>query len=315
MSQNIPTVSVIMCVRNGKRYVEAAVRSLLVQTFRDFELIVIDDGSTDATPGILDQLAQADERVRVVHQDPRGIPASANHGLSLARGQYIARQDSDDLSHPDRLACEVEYLEAHPQVVCVSGYVQMMDARGRTLTTLKVATEHERIEDEMLRGHCSIWHTMSMMRRDALQQVGGYDENFPLAEDIELFLRLSEIGRVANLPRAVGKYRLHGGGVSETRRQQEQDLCRMAVEKASARRGIASRFEAHQDWRPGADAASRLRFTCQYGWWAFNSGHKSTAMIYGLKAIGMQPWSAQAWKLLLVASLKRPAAKPVTGKA
>ncbi|MFD1958687.1 glycosyltransferase family 2 protein [Novosphingobium panipatense] len=122
MTRRPPRVSVLLPCYNGAAYLEEAVRSILLQTFADFELIVVDDGSTDATADILARMGRRDPRLRVVRQPNGGIVAALNTAIAHARGEYIARMDADDVSFPERFAFQVAWLDAHPATVLVGGY-------------------------------------------------------------------------------------------------------------------------------------------------------------------------------------------------
>ena len=183
----------------------------------------------------------------------------------------------------------------------------MIDAKGRRLTTLCPPEDDPAIQRLALRGHCSICHSASLMRRQAVERAGGYRENFTFAHDLELWLRLGEVGRLANLPETVIQFRLHDSSISETKREEQRRFCRLACEQAWERRGITDGvFEASEPWRPGKDRASRHRYAMQYGWWALTSGERRTAMVYGAKAVAARPTTAGGWKLLAKAATKRP---------
>ena len=303
----MPTVSVLLPVFNGERYLRAALDSVLSQTYADFELLVLDDGSTDRTPHIARSCARLDPRVRVYSRENRGLVATLNELLGLARGEFIARMDADDICLPDRLARQVAHLRAHPRVVCVGGDHELIDERGRLLTTVRTLERDAEIQQQALRGHGSICHPSAMIRRDALQHIGGYRAEFYPAEDLDLWLRLGEIGELANLRGAVLRYRLHTQSISESAAQGRQRAAGLkCCEDAWRRRGLHDvPFEAGDAWRPTDARDSRLRFALRYGWWAFNSGQRSTSIAYGLKAVRTAPASREGWTLLL-ASLVKP---------
>jgi glycosyltransferase involved in cell wall biosynthesis len=279
--------------------VAKTVRSVLAQTFTDFELLILDDGSREASPRILRELAESDRRIRLSLRENHGAVATRNELLKLTRGKYLAVNDADDISLPHRLERQVAFLDANPGVVCVGGAFDMIDAKGRRLTTLRPPMDDSDIQQLALRGHCSICHSSALMRRDAVQRVGGYGREFTFAHDLELWLRLGEVGRLANLPETVIQFRLHDSSISETKREEQRRFCKLACEQAWARRGMTDGvFEASEPWRPGRDRASRHRYAMLYGWWALNSGERRTAMVYGAKAVASQPARAGGWKLL-----------------
>jgi Flp pilus assembly protein TadD len=145
-----------------------------------------------------------------------------------------------------------------------------------------------------------------MIRHDVLKRINGYDTDFKTAQDLDLWLRLGEVGKLANIPNPVLRFRLHESSVSESKRHEQRQSARMACERAWKRRGITNgRFEADEPWRPGKDRASQQKFALQYGWWAFNSGERGTAVHYAKKAIRAKPLSAKGWNLLRCALTKK----------
>ncbi len=303
-------ISVLLPLYNGERYIDEAIESVLAQSYRDFDLLVLDDGSTDRSLDIVKVYAARDPRICVISRENRGLVATLNELLALARGDLIARMDADDVCLPDRFERQVAFLAAHPQVVCVGGDFEMIDERGRFLITLHVPQHDADIQREALKGHTTICHPTSMMRTNALRGIGAYREEYWPTEDLDLWLRLGEVGQLANLREPVLRYRLHGGSISGSRVQLQRDAARRTCESAWQRRGLNDmRFEAGEAWRPGVDAASQHHFMLRFGWWAFQSGQRSTALIYGLKAIRHQPFAASGWRLL-VCGLCKPM-KPV----
>jgi glycosyltransferase involved in cell wall biosynthesis len=197
MPQN-PRVSVFIPVHNREHYVAVAVNSILAQTFTDFELIVVDDGSTDRTPEVLSRYS--DPRLRIARNPSNlGIPATRNHGLELARGEYIALLDSDDHAYPERLARQVAWLDSHPDIAQVGSWCSFMDS--------------EEIRAHLL-FHCPVVNRTVMARTAALKAIG-YDTAFPRCQDYEMHCRLVEAGhRLANLPELLVCGREHPGRIT-----------------------------------------------------------------------------------------------------
>lgn len=294
-----------MSVYNASRYLREAVESILSQTFRDFEFIIIDDGSTDASPQLLREFAARDPRVRLSVRDNKGLTVTLNQALAQARGEFVARMDCDDVALPDRFQKQLDYLRSDPSLVCIGGHFELIDDKGRLLTRLRPPSDDQAIQKLLLAGHTAISHPAAMMRREAVMRVGGYDPYFKTTQDLDLWLRLGEIGRLGNVPDVVLKFRQHGGSVSETRREEQRRFGREACERAWKRRGITDgKYEADEPWRPGRDRASRHRFALRYGWWGFNSAARRTALVYGMKAVRIAPWDLAGWKLLAAAALK-----------
>ena len=300
-----PTVSVIMSVYNADRFVAAAVESILDQTFKNFEFLIVDDGSTDRSHSILKRYAAQDARIRLFRRPNAGYAKALNDLVHLSRGNFVARMDADDVAQPDRFRLQVARLQQEPDLVCVGGAHGMIDEKGRWLTCLAMPETHEEIQTLALAGHTPINHPCAMMRRSAVLQVGGYNVAMSPCEDLDLWLRLGEMGRLANLKEMVLKYRIHAGSVSERQGVLQNQKAREACEQAWRRRGIKNgKFEATAPWRPSPDRCSRYSFMLRYGWWAFNSGQRLTAIIYGLKAIRLLPVRLNGWQLVANAIVK-----------
>src|SRR5882724_9035284 len=147
-----PVISVVMPVYNAERYLRDAVASILQQTFRDFEFIAVDDGSKDRSKAILDEIASADSRLRVVSQANTGIVGALNHGLAVAKGEFVARMDADDFSQPERFAQQVAFLRDHPDCVCLGTAFNYMDARSALIKWNPRETDHAVLEKQLLTG-------------------------------------------------------------------------------------------------------------------------------------------------------------------
>jgi glycosyltransferase involved in cell wall biosynthesis len=203
-----PRVSVILPVYDGEPFLAEAVDSILAQSFRDFELIAIDDGSRDASGEILDRFARGDGRVTVHHQTNCGLVAALNRGLALASGEFIARMDQDDVAHFERFARQVSFLDTNPQIAVVGSAVTLIAEDGRRIRDVDYPGTPEAIVEFLERGS-PLAHPTVMMRRAAVRSVGGYRQVYRHAEDYDLWLRMAERYRLANLPDRLLRYRQH----------------------------------------------------------------------------------------------------------
>jgi glycosyltransferase involved in cell wall biosynthesis len=208
-----PLVSVVLPVRNGARYVGPAVAGILTQTCADLELIVVDDGSTDASADLVRAAAAGDPRLHLISQPACGVVAALNKACAQARGRYLARMDADDLALPQRLARQVAYLEEHPRVAVLGTRALML--RGAELTGLILGgpCAPPAVAACLRHDNCLI-HPTVMMRREVFVEAGGYRPLFTDAEDLDLWLRIVERHELANLPEPLLHYRLHDGQVS-----------------------------------------------------------------------------------------------------
>jgi glycosyltransferase involved in cell wall biosynthesis len=300
-----PRVSVVMAVYNGMRFAPAAIDSVLAQTFRDFELVIIDDGSTDETPVLLDAYAKRDLRVRVIHQTNAGVSKAGNNGVSLARAPLVARMDSDDICAPDRLAKQVAFMDAHPEVVLLGGWYRLIDVDSEFLTLQGPPADNESLQMQCLCGTTPICHPLCMFRRDAFFKAGRYDETFPCALDIDLYLRLGEVGKMAALPDILLDYRQHAGSISESKQTLQLKYMRLACENAWKRRGLSDvEFGTNEPWRADGSKKSLLEQHLRFGWWAWNSGNNRAARRYGRRAVGVSPLDLRGWKLWACGVLK-----------
>jgi glycosyltransferase involved in cell wall biosynthesis len=222
-----PRVSVVMPVRDGERFLREALDSTLVQTLADFELIVVDDGSSDATPEILTEAAQRDPRLRAQWQEPGGLTVAINAGCALAQAPLIARMDADDVMLPDRLERQVAYLHANPDVALLGGGVVLVDETGN-----EIDREPGRAQLDFLARN-ELTHATVMMRAEAFVALGGY--RLDQSEDYDLWLRFDEQYGVAALADQVIRYRLHTGQFSVTALER-QALGFLCVREAAIRR-------------------------------------------------------------------------------
>lgn len=298
-----PLVSLNVPAYNASRYVGQAMESLLTQSFRDFELIAIDDGSSDATGEILESFARRDPRVRVESRPNRGISATRNELLGRSRGRWIAILDADDLARPERLERQLRYLREHPDVLCVGSGYELIDSEGRRLLRVDPPETDADIQDRVLRGYTTMCQSATMIDRRALEAVGGFDASVDSAEDLDLYLKLGERGKLANVPETLVSYRIHEDSAASTRTLEMHQAARLACERAWKRRGIEGRFEP-EPCRPDSSRAARYETWVKYGWWAFQSGEPSTARHYGLRAVRTLPQRLAAWRLLAVSLIK-----------
>ncbi|MFG0333991.1 MAG: glycosyltransferase family 2 protein [Maioricimonas sp. JB049] len=197
----LPRISVVMGVYNARKTVRAAVDSLLGQTFEDFELIIVDDGSNDGTSEILAKAAKEDRRIRIIRQTNAGLTRALSRGCDAATGMYLARQDADDVSFADRFRLQVAALESEPSAVLATCWVEDRTSDGVLLDVWREREHTVRLDCGEVRSTFGIAaHGSVLMRRDVLQAVGGYRNCFYYAQDSDLWLRMAEAGSLCVVP-------------------------------------------------------------------------------------------------------------------
>lgn len=208
-----PPVTILMPVFNGSEYLSEAIESILNQTFGDFEFLVVNDGSTDASGEILQRYHCHDHRLRVYHQQHLGLIPSLNRGFHLAKGKYVARMDADDVSHPERIATQVAFMQSQPDCVLLGTAADLIDSTGNRLEAITPPHDCEVIKRTLHHGNAFI-HGSIIMLHAAFDRAGGYRESAYLAEDYDLWCRVAQVWGVTNLTARLYSLRIHQGSVS-----------------------------------------------------------------------------------------------------
>lgn len=242
----IPQVSVVMSVYNGANTLRDSVESVLSQEGVDVECIIVNDGSTDNSGQLLDELAAQDSRVRIIHQPNLGLTKALIRGCSEAKGVYIARQDAGDLYLPGKLNQQIEVLNSHPGVSFVSCGARVVGPGGEHLYDMVSdegdLTQHLLILDiDKLRG--VFGHGSVLFRRDLYERVGGYRQEFYFGQDLDLWVRLAEIGRFLMLPEILFQIEFSPNSISGHHRSNQILLAKLILECARRRRAGASEEE------------------------------------------------------------------------
>lgn len=305
--QHISLVSVLMPAYNCEAYVLEAVSSMLSQSFSDFELLVIDDGSTDSTRKLLESVH--DSRLRLVSNERNiGLIGTLNRGLELAVGRYVARMDADDISAPERLEKQVQYLEANPDVHVLGSMVNLINEQGKAFGAISGYPKNaDEIHRYLLR-ECCLIHPSVMFRKDTVLAAGGYSASARHAEDYDLWLRLSDHHKIANLPDKLVSYRMHRNQVSIRNLVTQHHVaqsCRMAALKRRSALGEdvsdAVRVVHAGLWRRlsaaectlGRDYLSWARI---YRWMR----NSDMALRLAFKAVLRSPLSGAVWGTLMI---------------
>jgi hypothetical protein len=230
-----------MSVYNGERFLASAIESVLGQTYGQFEFLILDDGSTDATQAIAARYAALDPRIRLIVRENRGLVASLNELLATARAPLIARMDADDICLPERFARQIEFMHAHPDIGVLGCWTEDIDENGAPyrLDAADHPVDHHGFLSAIETGLPLLCHPAVMFRRDLVLSVGGYHRAFTHSEDLDLWLRLATVTQVANVPERLLRYRHYSQQVSSrhaTVQQVNAAISRLAYAERQAGR-------------------------------------------------------------------------------
>jgi glycosyltransferase involved in cell wall biosynthesis len=296
-----PRVSVLLPVWNGETFLVAAIESILRQTLSAFELIVIDDGSTDGSAAIAEGFARGDHRVRVMRCAHEGLSAALNAGIAAARGEYIARMDADDISLADRLEKQVAYLDAHPACVAAGAWVEVVDEAGLQLGVKTHGKTHEQICAALLHGNSPIAHPTVVMRRDVLRSAGGYDARLYPSEDFDLWFRLAESGELANVGEVLLRHRRHKKAVGIREREKMMVMALAICNKARNKQGLPSRNRTLIFTTAKADA--QYHGECARA--ALSAGPRRAAIRHAAATIAAEPGRLYGYAILFACVVPR----------
>lgn len=204
-----PPVSVLLSCYNGEPWLLESLESILAQTFPDFEFVILDDGSTDGSPGIIRTIAERDPRVVSIRKPNTGLADSLNVGLARARGEWIARIDADDLAMPTRLARQLAFVRANPGVLYLGSGDRLVDSGACPVRTNRYPPDHKTLKRNLTTIRAFPSHSSSFYHRETVLALGGYRGRVRRAEDCDLWLRLSEVGELACLPDPLVQIRNH----------------------------------------------------------------------------------------------------------
>lgn len=318
MTDNAPSISVIMSVYNDAIYLREAVESILQQSFTDFEFIIVDDCSTDGSSDILVEFCKQDIRIKLIsNKENRGLTVSLNKGLELARGEFIARMDSDDIAIVDRFEKQIAYMNEHLDCVALSGKVSFIDDDGLKLGEVSNPLKHDAIEEELWQGlGLSMVHAAVMFRKNAVGAVGGYRIEAGSCEDLDLYLRLGEVGLLANLDDELLLVRRHYESVSAVTKRKKRNFLHRLI--GLRRAGLKS--EEGPQWRMGvlrraaerrgmdinniklfdfSTPRSRAEWHADIAWRAYKQGYKKAAYKHSRLAVRNGAFEYLAWRAFL----------------
>lgn len=314
-----PAITVMIPMKNAGSYIRPTLESILSQTEADFEVVIVNDGSTDDSVAVVE--SYHDPRIRIVAGPCKGIAASCNCGFEAAHGEFLVRCDSDDLYPPGRLAEQLSWLRSHPEFGAVCGGFCTVTPKGQPVAELVIAGQHEaEITDELKHGVARTHGCTFMMRTDLLRKTGGCRSYFKSGSDLDLQYRLGEVMRVWFIPKNWYTYRLHDASITHTQGKTLREFY-----EATGKRFARQRLETGQDDlqrgtppappadndKPsyaGAQIAGQL---LSQAWHEHYTGRKMRAIGSGLRALRRAPFNRGYWKSCLALAIK-PAGKAGT---
>ena len=233
-----PKISVVMSVYNAEKYIKEAIQSILNQTYQDFEFIIVNDGSTDNTLYVMEEVK--DHRIKIINNPENiGLTRSLNKGIAASKGEYIARMDADDVSLPLRFETQIKFLSKNPEYALVGSSFYQIDEAGKTVSFTKVLTDNNEIHSNLISqnwfGHGSV-----MMRKTAFLKCGGYSTEFKYAQDYDLWLRMIEKFKVANLDEPLYSWRMLKESISTNKKEDQKKYADLAVSRAIIRNILVS---------------------------------------------------------------------------
>jgi cellulose synthase/poly-beta-1,6-N-acetylglucosamine synthase-like glycosyltransferase len=299
-----PEVSVVMSVYNGAHYLRAAVESVLDQQGVAFEFVIVNDGSTDESPAILAEYAARDPRLRVVHQENTGLTQALIRGCREARGEFIARQDADDISLPRRLAGLANLLRSDRRLTFVSSHVDVVGPNGERLLTHMPPSDPQKATKLLFDGKSGPpGHGSVMFRRNIYETVGGYRAEFYFAQDCDLWLRLGEQGLLGYVPEVLYQYRVApqsiSGNLNPSKRAFAESVrdCRALRLQGISEEPVLSRCRQFRggDFKPCRQAEGATLYFLGRNLLTTNPASSSR---YLLRCLARQPWHLRAWACL-----------------
>ena len=304
-----PLVSVVMSVYNGQQYLRPSLDSVLAQEGVDFEFVVVDDGSTDQSPKMLEEYAQKDSRIRLIRQGNTGLTRALARGCSEARGELIARQDADDVSFPGRLAKLATVLQEDSGIAVADSWVEWIGPRDEPLCITRFSDVASRATEGVLHHRQSPCHGSVMFRRKDYETVGGYRPQFYFAQDSDLWFRLSDRGGFLFVPEVLYRFRVAEGSISTSHRESQLRLYELARGCWSARQNVESEeplLAKAAQIRPGMARVGRTKKGAGayfIGRTLLRKGDPRAAK-YLWSYVQHSPWDPRGWFSVLQATLR-----------
>lgn len=305
-------VSILMPMKNAEAFIQQTVQSLLDQTFSDFELIVIDDGSSDAS--LLLAASFSDKRIRILEGNKKGIAAALNIGLKAAHGDYVCRCDSDDTYPPDRLKNQIDWLSVHRNFIAVCGKFSSMDEKSRVIAEFKSGESECNIASELLDGKTRTHLGTYLVRKKVLEELDGYREYFITAEDIDMQLRLAEKGSIGYIPENMYFYRIHNKSITHVQSSNKREfyeamardflIQRLKLGQDDLQRGTAAMAPVVES-KPRDSYEQIIGYMIGESWRLHRENKKRAAFSIAIRACIKKPLYWLVWKNIIMILIKK----------
>ncbi len=286
-----------MPVYNAGSYLDQAIDSVLAQSFSGFEFICVNDGSTDGSLEILNKWANRDSRMRIISRANTGIVGALNDGLAASRCELIARMDADDICVSSRLEKQVAYMDSHTDCVALGSTALVVDEESSPIKRWVVPPDHALVSELHLSGAAGqMIHPTVIMRKAAVTNVGGYRAEWQWVEDYDLFLRLADFGKLANLQEDLLLYRFNARGISQSKRKLQEELTTKLCNQVREQKGLPAIVRDHIE-----AAAETSREDVLRNWieWSWREHHYGTAQKHSRRLLRAVPFSLRSWRLFI----------------
>lgn len=294
-SREAPILSVLMSVYNAELYVAAAVESILNQTYDNFDFIIINDGSTDKSLEILQSYAQKDSRIKLISHENKGLVDALNEGLAIIHTPFVARMDNDDIALPTRFEKQMQYLINNNDCLLLGTRVIIIDTDGDEICEMGDYFSHSDLDQGLLEKKGQLIYDPSVIfRKSIVDQLGGYRKQYSRVLDLDLFLRISELGKIENLREPLLKYREHTKKQGFVFRNEQITQINEVIKETYARRKLT-----YTETPTNLSAAKSDTNSWEiWAWWALKAGNIKTAKKYAHKLLLASPFSLKSWRLL-----------------
>lgn len=305
------SVSILMPMRNAEAYIVETIESLLNQTFTNFEIIVVNDGSTDSSQALVECFA--DNRIRIIQGNSMGISAALNMALSHAKGDYVCRCDADDSFPADRLFTQTNWLEDHSDFIAVAGKFSSMDEKSNVVAEYHTGDDQVEISHELLNGKTRTHLGTFLIKSSVLKKLDGFREYFITAEDIDMQFRLAQHGLIGYLPKNMYFYRIHQASIthvqsSNKRKFYENTAKDFLIERLKTGTDLLEKGRPPQvpdaDDKPSNSTDQIVGYMIAKSWGLHQKKQKKAALVIAMRACMKQPLNWNVWKNMLMILVK-----------